>query len=86
MGYNRHITEVLLCDEIIEYDACSSSSFDEACEFYKNKYDYIGASKTLYVCGVASHYDKDLYFFRYHSKDNKNLLRRIKLKKLNENR
>jgi hypothetical protein len=79
------ITKVLLYGEIVEYHACSSSTYNEAVNFYKKSFDYIGKSKTFYVGGRKYNSEKNMYFFRYKDNTlNQKIVRRFKLRRIKE--
>lgn len=47
----------------IPYDACHTGTLNDAKEFYKDSFEYIGTSKILYHNGVKNVYKTDYHCF-----------------------
>ena len=80
-----YIKNKLICviDSVMySYDACSSGDLDDAKAFYYGKFIYIGSNNGLsYVNGVKNDFKHKYHFF---IRMNKQEIRNLKLKNLNE--
>lgn len=59
------LTQVEFNGELVEYDACSESSLEEAKAYYEKAFIYFTSSKVSFIDGVRQNWDKEHHFFKY---------------------
>ena len=57
-------TQCLLDGKIVYYDACSSGNLEDAKDFYKKNFEYIGSGYIYYINDVNNTSDKLHHFFK----------------------